>query len=248
MIYTYDGTFFGYMTAVFDAWHDGLSKVEQIQPRQDMSLFAETVVTTDMGKVQRILTALQDQCGQKAAHFLYYGFLAEMPGRELALLQYLRLAFRYKGAFYSHLSDEPLWNVRQWAQKTGNERHKLLGLLRFQELSDQTLYGRINPTCAVVPVMAPHFMRRLPKERWVIHDVRRHMGVYYNGKDAQLVEIPKTLATIAVSDKEGQFERIWRKYYETIAIPERHNEALRRQYMPKKYWPYIGELKKGKFL
>lgn len=249
MIYTYDGTFFGYLSVVFDAWHDGLSHVEQISTTETTSLFAETHVPTDTTKAERILTALQEQCGKKAAHFLYYGFLAEQPQRELALLTYLRLAFRYKDSFYDHLSDEHLWKVRLWAQKTGNERHKLLGLLRFQELSDQTLYARINPTCDVVAVMAPHFARRMPKETWVIHDVTRHMGVYHDGatRATNIVLIPKTLGAVDVSAQEEAFETLWKQYYQTIAIEARCNERLRRQYMPKKYWPYIGEVKNGKF-
>lgn len=248
MIYTYDGTFFGYLSAVFTAWHAGLDTVEQIQTAAQSSLFDETKVPTDVEQAGRILTALQDQCGAKAVHFLYYGFLAEMPRRELGLLAYLRLAFRYKEKFYAHLSEEPLWQVRLWAQKTGNERHKLLGLIRFRELVDQTLYARINPTCAVVPVIAPHFARRLPKETWVIHDVRRHLGVYYHQGQAELVDIPKTLAQVDVTADEREFAQLWQQYYRSIAIKERRNEELRRQYMPKKYWPHIGELRNLNFL
>lgn len=246
MIYTYDGTFFGFLSAVFDGWHDGLSHVEDIHPLVSTSLFAETNVPTDEGKAKRILDALKDKCGPKCCHFLYYGFLAEVPKRELPLVSYIWLSFRYKEQFYYHLHEAALWKVRQWAQKTGNERHKLLGLIRFQELSDGMLYSRINPTCHVVPVMAPHFVKRLPKERWVIHDVRRHMGVYYDGSDVSLVEIPKTLSTIDVSTDEARFNNLWKGYYDTIAIAERRNEGLRRQFMPKKYWHYIIELKDRK--
>lgn len=246
MIYTYDGTFFGFLSAVFDAWHDGLRYVEDIQTTAHTSLFDETEVVTDTTKAQRILDALRDQCGPKCCHFLYYAFLAEEEKRELPLLTYIRLAFQYKEKFYYHLSDEGIWNIRQWAQKTGNERHKLLGLIRFRELSDGMLYSRINPTCHVITVMAPHFMRRLPKERWVIHDVRRHVGVYYDGNDMNLVEIPQTLSQIDVSLEERHFNALWRRYYDTIAIKERRNAKLRRQYMPKKYWSYILEMKNSK--
>lgn len=248
MIYTYDGTFWGYLSAVFTGWRDGLGQVEDIQQQALASLFVSQDVPTDTEKAGRILRALQEQCGQKAVHFLYYGFLAEQPGREMALLRYLRLAFRYQGHFYSHLSEEPLWLIREWARKTGNERHTLLGLLRFQELADGMLYGRINPTCCVVPVMAPHFMKRLANETWVIHDVRRHLGVYYQQGQAELVEIPKTLAQVDVTADERKFAQLWQRYYQSIAIGERRNERLRRQYMPKKYWPYIGELRNLNFL
>ncbi|KMO86960.1 hypothetical protein AB840_05430 [Megasphaera cerevisiae DSM 20462] len=247
MIYTYDGTFFGFLSAVFDAWHIGLDHVEDIKIMGSTFLFGEERnVYTDEKKAQRILTALQTKCGGKTCHVLYYAFLAEQPDRGMKLLRYIRQAFHLKDEFLSHLSDEEIWEVRKWAQKTGNERHKLLGLIRFQELSGGMLYSRINPTCCVVPVMAPHFVRRLPGEEWVIHDIRRHMGIWYEGGVLSIIEIPRPLQQIDVSDEEAAFTALWKKYYQTIAIGERSNEGLRRRFMPKKYWPYIVEMRNEK--
>lgn len=243
MIYQYDGSFFGYLSAVFDAWHDGLDQVDDIRCHDTGSLFSPVKqVCQDEGKAARILESLRTKCGAKAAHFLYYGFLAEEPQRERKLLAYLQLAFRLQGQFGAHLSDPVLWEVRKWAQKTGNERHKLLGLARYQELDGGMLYCRLAPTCCVVPLMAPHFIRRLSGEEWVLHDTRRQLGVYYRQGEAMIVEIPQTLADIAVSADEQQFASLWKRYYDTIAIAERHNERLRMQYMPKKYWQYLTEM------
>lgn len=52
MIYSYDGTFFGYLSAVFDAWHDGLDQVEDICPDSRLGLvFSEQrFVPADDGK------------------------------------------------------------------------------------------------------------------------------------------------------------------------------------------------------
>lgn len=56
MIYTYDGSFFGYLSAVFDAWHDGLGQVEDICLERDAaSLFsAPHFVATDDSKARQI--------------------------------------------------------------------------------------------------------------------------------------------------------------------------------------------------
>ncbi|MCH4178291.1 MAG: TIGR03915 family putative DNA repair protein [Megasphaera sp.] len=243
MNYTYDGTFFGFLSAVFDGWSAGVNHIEDIRPQGEISLFGEsTYVMTDNRKVSRILDALQKQCGGKTSHFLYYAFLADMPHKEEVLLRYLRLAFHYQQKFLGHLSDEPVWTVRQWARKTGNERHALLGLLRFQELPTGMLYSRLEPTCCVVPVMAPHFVRRLCGEEWIIHDTGRHMGVYYDRHHLSIVEIPVTVPEVIVSDEEKSLQGLWKTYYDTIAIKARHNEKLRRQFMPKKYWRYLIEL------
>ena len=245
MIYTYDGSFFGYLSAVFDAWHDGLGQTEEIRCGGEGDLFGQTkVVEADMGKAKRLLDGLTAQCGSKFAHFLYYAFLAEQPQREMKLLAYLQQAFYYKAAFKDHLSERDVWTVRQWARKTGNERHKLLGLARFRELMDGMLYCSLSPTCCVVPVMAPHFIRRFPGETWILHDRKRHMGVYYDGREVSVVEIPRVLPQVRVSEREEGVSALWKKYYDTIAIAVRRNEGLRRQFMPKKYWGDIVEMEK----
>lgn len=238
MNYEYDGTFFGFLSAVFDAWHDGIEKTENIRTQGELSLFDQPrFVPSDPGKARRILEALRKQCGGRASHFLYYAFMAELPGREEALLLYLRLAFHYKKEFLHHLSDEPVWAVRQMARRTGNERHKLLGLLRFRELSDGMLYARLAPSCAVVPLMAPHFVSRFPGERWVIHDIRRHMGVLYENHTLSLIEIPRTLQELSLSRDEQGFNHLWQAYYKTIAIKERRNDTVRRSFMPENTGP-----------
>ena len=246
MIYVYDGSFFGYLSAVFDAWHDGLQHTEDIRCDGAGDLFGrQQYVPADGVKAKRILDGLQAQCGGKTCHFLYYAFLAEQPQREMKLLQYIRQAFRLKGEFLHHLSEPAVWEVRQWARKTGNERHKLLGLARFQELKGGMLYCPLAPTCCVVPVMAPHFVKRLGSEEWVIHDRQRRIGVYYDRHEAVLVDIPKVLQRVGVSAQEEEFAALWKQYYRTIAIAERRNDPLRRQFMPKKYWPYIIEVRDG---
>lgn len=79
MIYSYDGTFFGYLSAVFDAWHDGQAQVEDICPdsRLGLAFSEQCFVPADDGKVRSILDALLAQCGPKPCHYLYYAFLAE---------------------------------------------------------------------------------------------------------------------------------------------------------------------------
>jgi probable DNA metabolism protein len=243
MNYIYDGSFFGYISAVFDAYQEGICQTGMIHDGSQTCLFGEErFVCTDMEKAGKVLESLRQQCGSEICHLLYYAFLAEQPKREQRLLKFIRQAFHQKKEFQHHLNDESIWEVYQWAVKTGNERHRLLGLLRFRELSNGMLYGKIAPDYCVVHIMAPHFVRRLNGESWVIHDAQRNFGVFYDRRELQIVEIPKTLQTAEITEAEQFFSELWRHYYRTIAIKERTNTKLRRQFMPKKYWPYLIEL------
>ena len=51
MIYTYDGSFFGYLSAVFDGWHDGVHQIEDICLEADeTSLFSASRFVTTMAR------------------------------------------------------------------------------------------------------------------------------------------------------------------------------------------------------
>ena len=81
MIYTYDGSFFGYLSAVFDGWHDGVEQIEDIcLEAEEASLFSESrFVTTDDVKAQRILDGLLRQCGPKACHYFCLLYTSPSP-------------------------------------------------------------------------------------------------------------------------------------------------------------------------
>ena len=55
--------------------------------------------------------------------------------------------------------------------------------------------------------------------------------------------IPRAAAAPDLSADEEAIEGVWQDYYRTIAIPSRRNKALRRSYMPKKYWSSLIEMK-----
>ena len=219
MNYIYDGSFFGYISAVFDAYHDGICRTGIIHDGSQTCLFGEErFVCTDMEKAGKVLESLRQQCGSEICHLLYYAFLAEQPKREQRLLRFIRQAFHQKQEFQHHLSDETIWEVRRWAVKTGNERHRLLGLLRFREVANGMLYGKIAPDYCVVPIMAPHFVRRLQGETWVIHDARRNFGVFYDTQNLQSVEILTILQTADITEAHNLVSELCRHYHRRIAL------------------------------
>ena len=56
-----------------------------------------------------------------------------------------------------------------------------------------------------------------------------------------LVEVPQLAKNLTYSEKEENFRKLWRGYYEHMAIQERLNPDLQRNFLPKKYWAYLVE-------
>ena len=45
------------------------------------------------------------------------------------------------------------------------------------------------------------------------------------------------------SSNEKEIEKLWKIFYKTIGIKERKNDRCRQNFMPKKYWKYITEVR-----
>ena len=60
MNYTYDGTFFGFMSAIFAAYADGITSVGTIGESAETSLFGDCkYIPTEADKAGRVLTGLK---------------------------------------------------------------------------------------------------------------------------------------------------------------------------------------------
>lgn len=118
----------------------------------------------------------------------------------------------------------------------------LNGLLRFIEIGDNLFYASIHPDNNIIENLGQHFIRRLPTQNFIIHDKNRNIAFLYNTKEYKIID--STLLTIPdISEKEKKYQELWTAFFKTIAIKERTNSRLQMQYMPKKYWDDLVEMK-----
>jgi probable DNA metabolism protein len=109
-----------------------------------------------------------------------------------------------------------------------------------QDGSGGSLLGAvIRPTYNVLSLLAPHFARRFPGERFLIADAGRGTGVFFDGAAHEVRIDARTLS------QHDPFEELWRAYHKSIAIAERKNPRLQRQFLPQKYWEYLPEMREN---
>jgi len=138
------------------------------------------------------------------------------------------------------LGNDDVSVVTKAAQYVSSEAHKLKGFLRFSEYSG-ALVAVIEPRNFVLPLLIPHFCDRFPEEQMMIYDkTHKHMFVYQN-RETQIfpldnLELPKAEA------QEEMYRALWKRFYNTITIEGRYNPKLRRNHMPKRYWPQLTEM------
>lgn len=248
MIYLHDNTFEGLFSAYAAALVQGAEPAEFAaaagwQPGLLDEVFR---VATDPAVAAALLERLRRQVSPQAVARLMRCWCAESATLDGPMFDYLRLGFRFGVEVDRHLTEPAVRAVEQASRRVGSEIHRFHGLLRFRELADGTLYGPITPDANIVAAVAWHFTERLRAERWLIHDTRRGLGAFWDGKRLELAEVAaeppineNNAGVLAAGETECQ--RLWQCYFKAVAIPERLNPVLQRRCLPRRYWGNLVE-------
>lgn len=242
-VWVYEDHFEGLMTVVY-AWFYSKEKpyrmVAEQHYQQDL-LSHVKYITTDSHQAQKVVDGIVNKLGKDTFELLIKAYLSEDVNIADIIIQFLDYAFKNGAKVVNHLSDPRVAAFMGRSAAVSRESHKLLGMVRFAELSNGILYGAYDSTYNQVLILAPHFAQRLGNQVWVIHDRKRGIGAFYQKGQWHMGEMPENLG-VQLSEDETLFQNLWKRYYKHIAIEERKNHNLRRQNMPKKYWHFLTEL------
>ena len=241
--YRYEGTFEGFLCAVACCLDDGGEPVEFVRPGavSEADLFAGG--TREVATVRETALRLREQfvaaVSKDAFATVRYAFHSQQAGIELLLWRYLTLGFRVGPSLGRMLAREPVCSVNRIARRVAHEAHKFKGFVRFREVAwfndVSFLYARIEPDADILAFIAPHFSERVGDRPWMIHDLARSQAAVYDLTSWRLVRDIDLTATPAYTPGEEACARLWRGYFEHLAIPERRNPRLQRQHVPVRY-------------
>lgn len=138
-----------------------------------------------------------------------------------------------------HPSVEPVLKLERFVL---NARHHVLQFLRFEELEGGLWCARCNPKASVVPLIMDWFAARFNIQPFVIYDENHHLAGVYEGTDWHLVKTD-SFTPPPRTENELKMQEAWKRFYNTLAVEARYNPELRRQFMPKRFWKNITEVK-----
>lgn len=238
MNYIYDGSFDGLMTIIFNAYNiieDINIKVESNQ----LDFFEDSIISkTDLEKSTRVKNFLLKKFSVLYLNNIRLVFLSDSPSKENTIARYIKRGIIY-GVKYMNSADENAVEFRRILKNLYSENHTYKGLLRFKEIQDGFLLANIEPHNDILEILTQHFLKRLPKEKFIIYDVkRRKCSMAING-DYKILEVEE-LNSVESSD-EVFFKKAWQGFYKSVGIKERENKKLMMSNMPKKYWKYLPE-------
>ena len=242
MRYIYDGSFAGLLTVMYELFHNRLTPgLIAASDRFEPGLFLDyQMVTTDQALADIVSRGIEEKISHEALKHVFYAYLSEIEGYELAVYQYLKLGFRHGANVDRLITNDWVSKVHKAEQKTTWEKHRVLGILRFRALKDEVYYASLEPDHNILCLIAPHFASRLADQNWVIHDHKREIAAIYDQNEWIITPLPKP-AKLEYSDDELLYQALWQKFFETIGIEERKNLDLQRQHVPRRYWKHMVE-------
>ena len=251
-ILSYDSTFEGFLTTVFEIFEFKYQE-PQIIKKGDLqhNLFVNPIqVVTDVAKSDRVIKKLKDQLQNDGVRTLIYAFLSEKVGVEDLLFKVIRYAIANKSQnIMKDFSNDAVLQVSQITKSVGREKHRMEAFIRFELLKDGIYFAKIDPDFDVLTLIINHFKNRYQDQKWLIYDLRRKYGVYYDLINVEIVSLDLDIKLIenksieVFAESEIEYQKLWWEYFDHTNIKERKNTKLHVQHVPKRYWKYLTEKK-----
>lgn len=252
VIFVFDGSFEGLLTSVFDSY-ELKAKAVHLVPEQmhQPTLLEETHgVVSDQAKAKRVWDGLKKKIPKEWQQRFYKTYLSETPESFQHLFDFARYIFDNPKGAETNFGHTSVMAISKMDKSVNRERHRMKAFIRFQETADGIFYAPIEPDFNVLPLIATFFKNRYADQRWIIYDLKRKYGLYYDLEKVEEItfdEIPETqktttsLAAHSLDSKEELYGLLWNDYFKSTNIPARRNMKLHIQHVPKRYWKYLTE-------
>ncbi len=254
MVYIFDGTMDGLLTAVFDAFAMHEQPETLLTEGEALPLFCERTQTvhTDEEKARRVWTGLEKKLSREAMKLISVSWLSELKELNGHLFRYICKVFTAGKGIERHFADPDVLAVTNIARKVLHEQLRMKQFIRFQKAKDGTYLGVVSPDHNVLPLIIDHFQDRFNDQPWLIYDAKRHYGFNYDGKTVIRITfedeaaVPFNLANgkldeSVLSSDDQLLQDLWRTYFKAICIRERMNPRKQLNDMPRRYWKYMTE-------
>lgn len=246
----------GIFTAIYEAWASHLGhKNIKIVPYEPMNyeLFSEYIhVDTELEKSCKVSNTIKLRCGIEVWTSICTAAMAEESfvtkktfeqnissqlNKADAIYRVLLTAFSIENpaSIMDFLANPYVMHTFSLCRQTSNEAHHLLGFLRFKELKNNILFASICPKNYVLPILGDHFSDRFPLENFIIYDKNRNLAILHATKKHFLIinasSIHQEMLT-QYSQNELDYQQLWCKFFDSIAIKARINPKLQNQNIP----------------
>ena len=178
LVFRYDKTFDGLLSALFDAYSLHVFPEALIGPGEPEPLFTERVhdVVTDEAHAARVWRGLERRLIARARSMFVYAWHGEQAGGDLLMLRCLRRVFDEGGGVVADQADPDMKALHRLALRVSHERERMKQFVRLQKAADGTYFAAVTPEHDALPLALDYFTDRFADQRWLIYDRKRDYG------------------------------------------------------------------------
>jgi probable DNA metabolism protein len=240
LVYVYDGSLEGMLTAVFEAFASRQRPVAVVSGRQlqQSLLLSYLTIDTDVALAERVRDGIINTLGEKNYGNIKQVFLSDDEHKGKVLVDYLQYTMRKGRMSCAHLANPAVAAFEDLRRQVSSEAHYMLQFVRFAQLQNGVYFSRIQPKASVVPLIMDHFASRFNIQPFIIYDASHGLSGVFDTEKWWLVDA-REVGGIDLSGNsrlEDGFQSLWQTFYDTIAIEERRNPRCQRNFMPKRFW------------
>lgn len=243
--YLYDGSFEGLLTCVYNHYYvDKAAGIFLPEEYQQSLMHGCMTVETDLRKAEKVADAIEKKISKSALRSAYTAWLSTADFKETAILNYIVLGFRKGPAVNSLHGEAAVFAVQSIIKKVSVEKERMLEFVRFAAVGtegQEVLYAEIEPDNDILELIGDHFAGRFSTESFIIRDSGRDKAIISAEGRWYITEFTPEAIPEFTKD-EQDFRRLWKTYYDHIAIKERKNTSLRQKFIPSRYAKHLTEL------
>ena len=238
MMLLYENSFDGFLSAVFEAFRIGRgASLQNSDELEGETIFETLRVARDLKKVDRVsagMARLDFDLERKA----YFAWLSRIRGIDDDILESLRLGFEHGLDPLTMLYEDAPKRVFGAFHKVGHEAERGRQFVRFKKAGAGIYVADLSPVYDILPLIGTHFHERFACQRFIIRDLLRRRAIVSDESGWHITALP--YGDIPLPE-DGEFEALWRRYFDVIAIKERENPALQRKFVPLGYRKHLTE-------
>lgn len=246
----YDGSFNGWLNGLNYSLCRGIKPNEfRLSKELNSYLFEEQIeIENDKDIAHKMWGEIKKKTNPAQSREIYVAFLSEDESAIKATFNVVLKIWNEGNKILENFTDKDVMLFTQTVRKVEREKHRMMAFIRFQKTTDGCYHSIIEPDYNVLPIIAKFFKNRYTDQVWLIYDVRRRYGLYYDLINILEIELSRTLenstlpnTSIELADDEELYNNLWRDYFKNTNIESRRNMKLHIKHVPRRYWKYLIE-------
>ncbi len=217
VVYHYDGSFDGLMCCVFESFlkKELPTAIEREDEARD-TIFPVKRIETDLSRAERVKRSVPVKVSLGAKELIEESFLSCLAEKEIHILSFIYLGFKYGAVVTDMLENEHVAAMRKAVQLLSREAHHMTGMIAFSDYGG-VLMSRISPKNNILPLIADHFSDRMAADVFMIYDDVHGTALLHRDGRSFFVSAGK-IAPPPFSPEESNYRGLWKKFFDMLTL------------------------------